>query len=570
MLGCEAEPCNQVASTWCKHLPLQSNNPRLAVQNPLQILTRRTWPIRAKLALGLTLLILVVAILAGGSLIASMTYWRVVRSLGWRVSELPLASELNQHVSNMRLTVSEMRGFHAISMANASRDQFPFYFRIRREQYAQELNAAKETLGRYVDQLEREPRADRRMADMQSERETAQKIGSAFTKLDEAQRDDWMLDGVKIGWLDTELELLQDLTRDLPSHLHGKLTNFRNEAQGEYHAMVISAASATALAFLLFAASIVLFYRWIFMPLQKLMDGSRRVASGDFDYRIQLNTHDEIAELASAMNDMTERFQAIRDDLDRQVQERTNQVVRAERMASVGFLAAGVAHEINNPLASIAMCAESLEGRVKELLNPADENHAVIAKYLQMIQSEAFRCKGITEKLLDFSRIGQVKRQRTDLGELIRDVTSMVGHIGKYQRKSVQVSTDEPVIADVNPQEIKQVVLNLLTNALDSLDDDGHVRIELKQAGQFAEFDVIDDGCGMSQEVLARIFEPFFTRRRGGQGTGLGLSITYRIVSDHGGAIEGVSEGEGRGSTFRVRLPLAQTAENAAPVRHAA
>src|SRR5208283_744934 len=109
-------------------------------------------------------------------------------------------------------------------------------------------------------------------------------------------------------------------------------------------------------------------------------------------------------ELAESLNDMTARFQAIRDDLDRQVRERTKQVVRSEQLASVGFLAAGVAHEINNPLASIAMCAESLEGRVREVLEaqqgagPPDARFEVIGRYLRMIQSEAFRCKEITEK----------------------------------------------------------------------------------------------------------------------------------------------------------------------------
>ena len=101
-----------------------------------------------------------------------------------------------------------------------------------------------------------------------------------------------------------------------------------------------------------------------------LVKGSRRVAAGEFGYRIALQTHDEMAELADALNDMTARFQAIRDDLDRQVQERTKQVVRSEQLASVGFLAAGVAHEINNPLASIAMCAESLESRLGRICPP--------------------------------------------------------------------------------------------------------------------------------------------------------------------------------------------------------
>jgi signal transduction histidine kinase len=246
------------------------------------------------------------------------------------------------------------------------------------------------------------------------------------------------------------------------------------------------------------------------------------------------------------------------------VQERTRQVVRAEQMASVGFLAAGVAHEINNPLASIAICAESLEGRIGEALHPDDAQHEVIARYLRMIQSEAFRCKDITEKLLDFSRIGPVKRQRTDLGELTQSVLEMVRHIGKFQHRRIDFERGQPVAANVSAAEIKQVVLNLLTNALESLDENGTVQVEVVERSDFAEIIVRDDGCGMAPEVLKHIFEPFFTRRRGGQGTGLGLSICYRIVSDHGGTIEGRSEGAGKGATFIVRLPLAESGKMAA------
>ena len=215
------------------------------------------------------------------------------------------------------------------------------------------------------------------------------------------------------------------------------MANFNNDVRAQSLGLINCVWIFTILAAVLFAVFMQLFYRWIFRPLKILVAGSRRVAAGDFDYRIRLSTNDEIAELAEAMNDMTARFQDIRDDLDSQVQERTRQVVRAEQMASVGFLAAGVAHEINNPLASIAMCAESLESRIGEALHPDDEQHEVIAHYLRMIQSEAFRCKDITEKLLDFSRIGPVKRQHTDLGELIQGVIEMVRHIGKYQRKQI-------------------------------------------------------------------------------------------------------------------------------------
>jgi len=117
------------------------------------------------------------------------------------------------------------------------------------------------------------------------------------------------------------------------------------------------------------------------------------------------------------------------------------------------------------------------------------------------------------------------------------------------------------VIVAVNPQEIKQVMLNLLTNALDSVEDGGWVRVVIARGDEGAEVEVIDNGCGMTPEVLEHVFEPFFTRRRQGQGTGLGLSISYRIVSDHGGTITAESAGPGRGATFRVRLPLAEGKE---------
>ena len=117
-------------------------------------------------------------------------------------------------------------------------------------------------------------------------------------------------------------------------------------------------------------AAVQLFRKWIARPLATLVEGSREVAAGKFDHRIRLDSDDEMGELAEAMNAMTARFQEIRDDLDRQVRERTKQVVRSEQLASVGFLAAGVAHEINNPLASIAMCSESLESRLSRAAEP--------------------------------------------------------------------------------------------------------------------------------------------------------------------------------------------------------
>ncbi len=189
----------------------------------------------------------------------------------------------------------------------------------------------------------------------------------------------------------------------------------------------------------------------------------------------------------------------------------------------------------------------------------------MIRNYLQMIQDEAFRCKGITERLLDFSRMGDVTRQPTDLRELVSGVIDMVGHLGRYQDKRIELVSGDPVLAPVNPQELKQVVLNLITNGLDSLSAGGRLLIELHQTADTAEMIFTDDGCGMTEEVLKHLFEPFFTRRRNGQGTGLGLSITYRIVADHGGQIDVHSDGPGQGSRFRVSLPLAEKQKESRP-----
>ena len=525
------------------------------------------WPIRVKLLLGLGLLVMVVTILASSGLYTMYAYRSLAKNLSWRVNELPVAAELGRHVGNLRITLSELHGLRASTFLDTQLDEVPVRVRMVRDQFRLQLNHVENSLSRYRSQLHNRLPDDFGVADNQRERETVHKIETALARVVDANRDeDWMLDAVKVGRLDAELEHLQMLSAELPSHLHAKLGGFAGEVRGQYRTLIVGTWITSVSAALLFLLFVRLSWQWILMPLRVIIHGSRRVAGGQFDYRIHLDTEDEMSELAEALNDMTARFQHICNDLDRQVRERTRQVVRNEQLASVGFLAAGVAHEINNPLASIAMCAESLEGRLREMLQQAhrsepEEEAVVVGNYLRTIQDEAFRCKGITEKLLDFSRIGQLKRENTELGPLVRGMIDMVGHLGKYQHKHVEFVQTEPVVAPVNGQEIKQVVLNLLTNALDSLDREGRdtVRIELRARSGMAELTFTDNGCGIEPDVLEHVFEPFFTRRRAGQGTGLGLSITYRIVADHGGTIEAESRGAGQGATFRVQLPLTET-----------
>ena len=532
------------------------------------------WSIRNKLLFGVAMLFLIVAILAFSSFRGGYAYRHLARSISYRrAAELHAASELSWNIGELRSIVSRVRR-QADFPDCVGRG--PLDSQSLREDFRRRFLTIKGTLRGYQAQLEEYERMhadDPDSGNRQPEWQTIGEIERALEKIKKLNDDnDWVFNEVKVEDLDTALADLHTVASNLPFHLQQRMHQFVNEVRGQYRTWIGLAWLSSSLAAVMILILLQFLWRSLFQPLRRLIYGSRRVArDGDFNHRIQVDTHDEVAELAGAMNAMTDRFQKIRDDLDRQikerdreVQERTKQIVRSEQLASVGFLAAGVAHDINNPLAAIAWCAESLESRLHDIIQeddarPDEEHNAeigVLRNYLRKIQDEAFRCKGITERLLDYSRLGDMERVATDLRELVQGVIEMVRHLGRYRQKEIHFQCQQPVLARVGPQEIKQVVLNLITNALDSLDPEGIVTIQLGVQDGQAELVVTDNGCGMTDEVVQHLFEPFFTRRRDGQGTGLGLSITYRIIQDHGGEILPHSEGPGRGSTFRVTLPL--------------
>jgi two-component system NtrC family sensor kinase len=498
-------------------------------------------PIRNKLLTGAVLVGVLVAVLSASSFMGIYSYRRLVRALSCRAAELPSASALEDCVWRLRVA-------HAADPSVTASDSFRL-----------QLAEATASLGRYLDDLTDGELDDVPFADRSHERQTAEEVRQRLARLSSLTTDAAEAGPERERAVAEQLEALADRTARLPTFLQDRLHELAGEVRTGYRTLIVATWLAALAAAGVLVALGVLTYRWVFRPLKLLAQGSRRVAAGDFDHRLVLDTRDEMADLASALNGMTDRFRAIRDDLDRQVQLRTREVIRSEQLASVGFLAAGVAHEINNPLASIAMCAESLEGRLRDVEQSA-EQAALTARYLELIQSEAFRCKDITEKLLDFSRLGEVRRQPTALLGLARDVAEMLGHVGRFSGRVVEIADSTDLLVQVNPQEIKQVVLNLLVNALDSVSEEGRVEVAIERSGREAVLTVSDDGCGMTPEVLDHLFEPFFTRRKSGQGTGLGLSIVQRIVSDHGGRIEVASDGPDQGATFRVTLPLAEIA----------
>lgn len=543
------------------------------------------WSIRKKLWLSGVMLCVGVVMLACSSFRGVYAYRWLARNISYqRATELRLAMDLSYNVSELRAIVSQVRRRSDFAPLAPDRQDLREEFRAELLKVDEALVGYEKTLEVYECDL-----APSIAAGAPSpERETVALIRQELEQIAKLNRDDdWVFNQVQVEDLDETLADLHLLTLKLPRHLNQRLSELAGNVRGEYRTWIVLTWVSSILAAVVVIGLANFFRQSLFRPLGTLIEGCRRIArDGEFKHRIRLATQDEIAELAAAMNDMTERFLKIRDDLDRQIQERdeqvrqrTKQVVRSEQLAAVGFLAAGVAHEINNPLAAIAWAAESLEMRLHDIIQedaerPDDERDTeieILRNYLRKIQDEAFRCKGITEGLLDYSRMGDVQKHDADLTELIQGVIDMVQHLGKYREKKVEFASAGPVIAAVNAQEIKQVVLNLITNALDSLEPGGTVALELRQLGDVAELVVQDDGCGMTEEVLQHLFEPFFTRRRGGQGIGLGLSITYRIVQDHGGEIVPSSRGPGCGSEFRVTLPLmANHEENNQEKRQAA
>ena len=232
----------------------------------------------------------------------------------------------------------------------------------------------------------------------------------------------------------------------------------------------------------------------------------------------------------------------------RQAQERFSQ---AEKLAAIGTLAAGVMHEINNPLATIAACAESLELNHEDA--PPD-----IQEGLRLIQSEVQRCKGIVDSLLDFSRPKASDKALVDVNAAIDRTLFVLKHHTRFKKLQVKTDLDRALGAVVyaNEEQLVQVFMALLINAMDAMQERGTVALRTRPGddGMSVVAEVVDQGEGIRRADIPKLFEPFFTTKAPGRGTGLGLSICYAIVAEHGGRIE-VDSTPGEGSVFRIVLP---------------
>jgi signal transduction histidine kinase len=336
------------------------------------------------------------------------------------------------------------------------------------------------------------------------------------------------------------------------------LPEMRRDLQATKRDILISVFAFVLIAFLL---GLALGTVYITRPLSRLIEAMSRVRSGDLMALLSIHHRDETGTLASEFNAMVAELRKTRRNLEEEAESRRRMqraLQEADKLITIGQLSAGLAHEIGSPL-------QILSGRAQALLGVA-QNPGEVRKNAQILVAQTERIKRIVQHLLQFARRRPPSFARTDLYTAVKDVLDLLQYEVRRRRITLTFSCDRvlpPVLADADG--IQQVVLNLVTNALAAMPPEGNISVSLEPTQlrivalgrevQAARLIVADTGCGMSQETLGRLFEPFFTTRAGEGGTGLGLAVVQSIVTEHGGALM-VESTVDRGSRFRVDLPV--------------
>jgi len=259
--------------------------------------------------------------------------------------------------------------------------------------------------------------------------------------------------------------------------------------------------------------------------------------------------------IRDALGEKNRALVFFRDISEKRFQEM--RLIQTEKMSSIGVLATGIAHEINNPLTSVLCCAEALLRRFRDTPGlEADPRLDAFPHYLKIIERESYRCKGIIDNLLSFGRQSDCRSATVDMNAILQEVLELIGHQPTFRRVRVATSLKEelPCIHG-DPSALRQVCMNLLINAHQAIAGDGTVELATDEpGGDMISITIRDTGCGIPKEHLNRIWDPFFTTKEVGKGLGLGLALTYSIVKRHGGEIQ-VTSTPGRGSRFTVLLP---------------
>lgn len=285
-------------------------------------------------------------------------------------------------------------------------------------------------------------------------------------------------------------------------------------------------------------------------PIQELQQGTERIMAGDLEHALKVGAAGEVGSLVRAFNQMTRELK-----VKRNMEAAMRQ---ADKLAAVGLLAAGVAHEINNPMGTVAAYTDDLLERLRTEPAEALATTGEMAEYLQVIRQQVARCTNITRSLVNFARQSRGEKQPVELNDLLRETVALVN----FQARSKQITIDqrlEPGLPAVfaDRGELQQVFLNLLQNAVDATEAGGQIQVSSSRGEDGVTVTVVDNGCGVPEQNLPRIFDPFFTTKPVGKGTGLGLSVCYGILSKLGGQIK-VQSREGEGTAVTVTIPPAE------------
>ena len=304
-------------------------------------------------------------------------------------------------------------------------------------------------------------------------------------------------------------------------------------------------------------------------PLRELETGTERLATGDLGYQIPVRSNDEVGELANSFNEMSNRLQVAQAEitawahtLEDRVAEKTRELKQAhkrmlhvEKMATIGKMAAVVAHEINNPLSGILTYSRLIKRWIEKNATGVPRQEEMQGS-LDLIAIESKRCGELVKNLLSFSRVSPMNLAWGDLNQVIDRCVRLVDH--KMEMAGIQLNLDlasDLPMAHCDPSQIEQVVLAMVINAIDAMPHEGNLWISTRVTGD-SEIELVirDDGIGIPAEHLPHIFEPFYTTKESG-GSGLGLAISQNIVERHGGTIE-VNSVVGQGTTFKILLPV--------------
>jgi signal transduction histidine kinase len=319
------------------------------------------------------------------------------------------------------------------------------------------------------------------------------------------------------------------------------------------------------------ASYLLLGFVLVLKPVRALVAQARRIGTGEFGTRCAAGRSDELGELAREMNHMAALLEQHQAELDRETNARLqalNQLRHADRLATAGKLASGIAHELGTPL-NVVM------GRAKLIRNDL-QVRAEARRNGQIIEDQAARMTVIIRQLLDFARARESKRAPTNAGELVGRVVRLLQPLAEKQSTVLSFGTlDDAARIDVDAGQLEQVLTNLTVNALQALQAGGVVRFAVYSrqqplqpdgtGGEQVVIEVDDSGPGMAPQIMARVFEPFFTTKDVGEGTGLGLSVAYGIIQEHGGFFT-VDSAPGRGSRFCVHLPASDVPPRRSPV----